>query len=243
MDHVKWSLSMDIRNCGPYLVYGAWPFIVMNMAIKCYIDLVFLPKLLQAFPSHGLFKWALHTIPVIRGIAKDSMSSKNQPWLFPPIYGCKALLNEPILFRSLSPVMFTVGYAETEHTIICWIPTNSKKCNLCISDSSQIDLAADMLRFKENVEINNLNSNEKAVRCHLMTRKWRKLRKLLEITDTLWNLPKLSSVLSWNIVHGLSQHTTFTTWIHTLIERAWIWPITFMITTAGTKIKIHQPIT
>lgn len=54
-DHEK-SFNGHKKNCQPYLVYGTRSFIVMNMAVKCYINLVLLPKPLQAFPSHRLFK-------------------------------------------------------------------------------------------------------------------------------------------------------------------------------------------
>lgn len=184
-DHEK-SFNGHKKNCQPYLVYGTRSFIVMNMAIKCYINLVLLPKPLQAFPSHRFFKWTLHAIPVIRRIAKDPMSRKNQPRLFPPIYWCKAFLDESVLFWSFPPVMFTVCYAETEHTVIGWIPTYSKKCTWCILEQSQVDLAVDMLGFKENVNINNIKSNENAIMCHLKT------RKALSVAWNYWKVVKLT---------------------------------------------------
>jgi hypothetical protein len=51
------------------------------------------------------------------------------------------------------------------------------------------------------------------------------------------NLPKLSSVLSRNIEHGFSHHTTFPTLIHMVIEGPSIWPIALVITTAGEMKK------
>jgi hypothetical protein len=68
-----------------YLINGAYPFIVMDMAEKCDVHPVLLPKLLQAIPSHGLFKGPLVGIPIIGGISKNTMSSKDQPWLFSSI--------------------------------------------------------------------------------------------------------------------------------------------------------------
>jgi hypothetical protein len=69
-----------------YLVNGACPFIVMDMAEKCNVHPVLLPKLLQAHPSHGIFKCATLGIPISGGISKSTMRSKDQPWLFPSIY-------------------------------------------------------------------------------------------------------------------------------------------------------------
>lgn len=125
------------------------------MAKKCYIHLVFFPKLLQAFPSQELFMVS-QGIVEIRRIAKDAMSCKNQPWLFPSVSRCKAFLNELVLFCSLPPVIFTVCYAKVEHSIVCRIPRCSKKCH-----NQSFNLALDMLGFKENLGINNPSTRKK----------------------------------------------------------------------------------
>lgn len=69
-----------------YLVNTTNPFIVMDMYVKCNVDLVFLPELLQVFPSHGFFKCSFLSIPIIRRVAKDTMSSKEEPRLFLSVY-------------------------------------------------------------------------------------------------------------------------------------------------------------
>ncbi len=94
----------------------------MDMAIKSKVHLVLLPKLLQAFPSHGLFKWAFQAIIRGRGIPKDTMSSEDQPWLFLSICWSKAMLNEFVLFWSFPPIMLTVSYTKAKHAIIRGVP-------------------------------------------------------------------------------------------------------------------------
>lgn len=108
-----------------YLVYGACSFIIVNMTKKGNVHLIFLPKPLQAFPSHGFFKCTLHAIPIVRGIPQDTMSCEYQPRLFTSVYWCKAILNKPVLFRSFPPVMLSVSYTEMKHTIICRVPACS----------------------------------------------------------------------------------------------------------------------
>lgn len=118
-----------------YLINGACPFVVMDMAIKSNIYFVSLPKFLQTFPSHGLFKWPFRPIVKVRGISKHTMSSKDQPRLFLSVYCCKAMLNEFVLFRSFPPIMFSVSYTEAKHAIIRGIPGNSESHLFYYSDN------------------------------------------------------------------------------------------------------------
>ena len=95
------------------------------MTIECNVHFVLLPELLQALPSHRLPKWAI--LPIIGGITKNTMSCKNQPWLFLPISWCKTFLYKLVLIRALPPIMFTISYTEVEHAIIRWIPVEIDK--------------------------------------------------------------------------------------------------------------------
>lgn len=119
---VSFLVGAQVKIISIYLVYGACSFIVMDVAVKRNIHFVFLPKSLQTFPSHGLFKCALQPIPVVGGIPEHPMGNKDQPRLLLPIHRCKAFLNEPVLFRPLPPVMFAVSYTEVKHAIICRVP-------------------------------------------------------------------------------------------------------------------------
>jgi hypothetical protein len=55
----------------------------------------------------------------------------------------------------------------------------------------------------------------------------------LDLNLSKLSVPKLCSVFSWNIKHGLSQNTTLAAWICSVIKGSCVGPITFMITTAG----------
>lgn len=110
------------RLMSSYLVDWAGPLIVVNMPIECNVHFIFLPELLKAIPSHGLFEGALCSIIRARWITEHTMSSKYQPWLFLPIYRGKAAFDKCILFRAFSPIMLSVRYAEVEHAIVCRIP-------------------------------------------------------------------------------------------------------------------------
>ena len=106
-----------------YLVYWACSFIVMDMSIQGYINLILLPEILKVLPSHWFFKRAFHCIEPWRRIAKYPVCKKYQPWLFLSVNRCQALFNEFILLCSFSPIKFCVSYAESEHAIVNWVPS------------------------------------------------------------------------------------------------------------------------
>lgn len=133
----SFELQVETEIFYSYLVDGACPFIVMDMAVKCNVYLVLLPKFLQAFPSHRLFKCTPLTIPFVRRITKDTMSCKDQPRLLLSIHRCKTILDELVLLCSLPPVMFCVSYTKVKHSVICRIPVHlSKKLTKILGNTS-----------------------------------------------------------------------------------------------------------
>lgn len=116
-----------VRNITTYLINGTGPFIIVHMTIHGNVNLVLLPKFLKVVPSHWFSKGSLFSIKRGRRVTKYTMCKEDQPWLLLSINRSQTVLNKPILFCSLSPIMFRVSYTEPEHAKISGVPRRKRK--------------------------------------------------------------------------------------------------------------------
>jgi hypothetical protein len=105
-----------------YLVDGAGPLVVVDVAEEGDVDAVLLPELLQALAALGLLEGALHGVPVVGGVAQHAVRREDEPRLVLPVHRREALLDERVLRRALPPVVLRVGDAEPEHPVVHLVP-------------------------------------------------------------------------------------------------------------------------